>query len=150
MIMASDISFKWLLDTNVVSELSRLTPDDGVNAWLSSNIKFSVLSAVSVGELEYGVQRMQEGAKKRFLQSWLDNMITEFGARIWSVDMPTWREYGRLKRELEVLGRRQDDMDILIASTAITYGLTLVTRNTQHFEDTGCALINPWLETQAD
>jgi toxin FitB len=145
--MASDTAFKWLLDTNVISELSRLAPHENVDDWLAENIKHSVLSAVSIGELEYGVQRMQAGAKKRFLQSWLDNMILEFGARIWSVDMPTWREYGRLKRELELLGRRQDDMDILIASAAITHGLTLVTRNTQHFGDTGCKLLNPWQES---
>jgi toxin FitB len=142
--MASQSTFKWLLDTNVISELSRLSPHESVGDWLAENIKHSVLSAVSICELEYGVQRMQAGAKKRFLQSWLDSMILEFGARIWSVDMPTWREYGRLKRELELQGRRQDDMDILIASAAITHGLTLVTRNTQHFEDTGCQLFNPW------
>lgn len=146
--MASQPTFKWLLDTNVISELSRHAPDESVDDWLTENIKHSVLSAVSVGELEYGVQRMQEGAKKRFLQRWLDNVILEFGARIWSVDLPTWREYGRLKRELELQGRRQDDMDILIASAAITHGLTLVTRNTQHFADTGCGLLNPWSKAQ--
>lgn len=146
--MAADTTFKWLLDTNVISELSRFAPDGSVDDWLAANIKHAVLSAVSIGELEYGVQKMQAGAKKRFLQSWLDNMILEFGARIWSVDMPTWREYGRLKRELELKGRRQDDMDILIASAAITHDLTLVTRNTQHFADTGCRLLNPWSNAQ--
>jgi toxin FitB len=145
--MAADTTFKWLLDTNVISELSRLAPDESVDEWLATNIKHAVLSAVSIGELEYGVQKMQSGAKKRSLQNWLNNMILEFGARIWSVDMPTWREYGRLKRELELLGRRQDDMDILIASAAITHDLTLVTRNTQHFADTGCNLLNPWQES---
>jgi toxin FitB len=145
--MALDTSYKWLLDTNAISELSRLAPHAGVNSWLAANIKQCVLSGVSMGELECGVQRMPLSVKKRFMQSWLDNMVSEFGARILSVDMPTWREYGRLKRELELLGRRQDDMDILIASTAITHGLTLVTRNTQHFEDAGCELLNPWTET---
>ncbi len=144
MSMALDTNFKWLLDTNVISELSRLAPHEGVYSWLTANLKQCVLSGVSVGELEYGVQRMPLGVKKRFMQSWLDNTVGEFGARILSVDMPTWREYGRLKRELELLGRRQDDMDILIASAAITHGLTLVTRNIQHFEDTGCELFNPW------
>jgi toxin FitB len=142
--MASGTFFKWLLDTNVISELSRHSPHPSVNDWLANNIQHSVLSAVSIGELEYGVQKMPAGAKKRLLQRWLDSMIVDFGTRIWSVDMPTWREYGHLKRELELLGRRQDDMDILIASAAITHGLTLVTRNTKHFEDTGCQLINPW------
>lgn len=146
--MASETTFQWLLDTNVVSELSRHAPEERVVDWLTENIPSAVLSAVSVGELEYGVQRMPAGAKKRFLQNWLDHLIAEFGERIWPVDLPTWREYGRLKRELELFGRRQDDMDILIASTAITHRLTLVTRNTQHFSDTGCKLFNPWIKAQ--
>ena len=48
------------------------------------------------------------------------------------------------KAYLEVMGGRQEDLDILIAATASAHGLTLVTRNTRHFIDTGVPLINPW------
>ena len=48
------------------------------------------------------------------------------------------------KAYLEVMGRRQEDLDILIAATASARSLTLVTRNTRHFIDTGVPLINPW------
>jgi toxin FitB len=143
---ATNFEAKWLLDTNVLSETSRQQPNPLVNAWLDTHFDHSVLSGVSIGELEYGVQRMPSGARKRGLQSWLDNLVLRFDARIWSVDTPVWREHGRLKRDLEQLGRPQEDFDLLIAATALTHGLTLVTRNTKHFQDTGCQLFNPWRE----
>jgi toxin FitB len=135
---------KWLLDTNVLSEATRRWPDLRVGAWLDAHFDESVLSGVSVGEMEYGLQRMQSGVKKRTLQNWLDNLTLKFEARILPVGTPIWREHGRLKRELEVIGRPQEDFDLLIAATALTHNLTLVTRNVKHFQDTGCELLNPW------
>jgi toxin FitB len=141
---------KWLLDTNVLSETMRSKPDLRVDAWLDAHFDDSVLSGVSIGEIEYGLQRMQPGVKKRSLQSWLDNLILKFEARILPADTPIWREHGRLKRELEVLGRPQEDFDLLIAATALTHKLILVTRNVKHFQDTSCQLFNPWSEMPAD
>jgi toxin FitB len=134
----------WLLDTNVASETVRPLPDSGVVDWLRQHIDECAMSGVSVGEIEYGLHRMPAGAKKKHLQTWFDQMSEQMGDRIVGTSVEVWREFGRMRHALKSLGRSQADMDILIAATALTHGLTLVTRNTKHFEDTGCQLFNPW------
>ncbi len=142
--MARDSSFQWLIDTCVASEIPKPSPDAKVISWLEENSASCALSAVSVGEIEYVLLRLQPGARRLRLQSWFDDLCEKFGSGILASDLIVWREFARLKRELELLGRPQSDMDVLIAATAITHRLTLVTRNTKHFEDTGCEIFNPW------
>jgi toxin FitB len=135
---------RYLLDTCVVSETPKPAPERHVIRWLEQNKKSCLLSAVSMGEIEYGLHRMPPGARRLKLLAWFEELCKQFGAGILPCDLAVWREFARLKRELELLGRPQDEFDLLIAATALTHGLTLVTRNTKHFEDTGCQLINPW------
>lgn len=67
-----------------------------------------------------------------------------FKARTLLTSEEVWVAWGRLKFEAEHLGRPQEDLDLLIAAVARVYQLTLVTRNTKHFLDTGVELLNPW------
>lgn len=136
----------WLLDTCVASEIPKPAPNASVIEWLEIHRAECAFSAVSIGEIEYGLLRMPSGARRLRLLHWFDNLCKEFAPGIFPCDLLVWREYARLKSELENLGRPQDDMDLLIAATALAHGLTLVTRNTKHFEDTGCDLFNPWLD----
>ncbi len=140
----------WLLDTNIASETTRPQPNPAVVKWLMKNIDECVMCGVSVGEIEYGLHRMPSGAKRNQLQAWFDDLSQQMADRILGTSVEVWREFGRMRHALQSLGRPQADMDILIAATALTHRLTLVTRNTKHFEDTGCELFNPWLETPAD
>ncbi len=137
----------WLLDTNVASETVRPQPNHGVIQWLTRHIDDCMLCGVSVGEIEYGLTRMPIGAKKRQLHHWFDDLSKQMADRILGTSVEVWREFGRMRHELQSLGRPQADMDILIAATALTHRLTLVTRNTKHFADTGCDLFNPWDES---
>jgi toxin FitB len=137
---------RWLLDTNVVSEIAREQPSAQVVQWLQENIDRCVLCGVSVGEIEFGLQRLPQGKKRQKLQMWFDQIRVAMAERMVGTSVEAWQAYGRMRNELLRLGRPQADMDILIAATALTHRLTLVTRNTKHFEDTGCELLNPWEE----
>jgi hypothetical protein len=135
----------YLLDTNVVSELRKAARADAtVRAWAQSASANSFwLSAITVLELEIGVLRVErrDAAQGALLRHWLENwVLVRFGERILGVDV----EIARRGAQLHVPDPRPE-RDALIAATALTHGLTMVTRNVGDFEPMGVALINPWL-----
>ena len=134
----------WLLDTCVVSELFRKRPEPAVVSWLEAHRGQCALSLVSVGEIQYGIERLPHGRNRNALQHWFDGVCTQFSARTLGLDEVVWRNFGRLKASLEVIGKKQDDMDLLLAASAHVHRLILVTRNVRHFADTGITLLNPW------
>ena len=107
----------------------------------------SSLSAVTVGEIQFGIERMALGPKRNRLQLWFDQLCRDFEERILVTDETVWRTWSRLRVSCQVIGRPQADLDLLIAATAATHQLPLVTRNTRHFEDTGIRLVNPWADS---
>lgn len=137
---------KWLLDTCVVSELTRKAPDVLVQKWLAQHAADAVLSMVTLGEVQYGIERLPVGRMRNSLQLWFDGLNDQFAARILATDEPVWRTFGRLKASVEAIGKPQEDLDLLISAVATVNRLTLVTRNTKHFLDTGIPTFNPWLQ----
>lgn len=135
---------RWLLDTCVLSEPLRPSPDEGVAAWLHRHAEEAAVAAVSFGEIQYGLACLPQGAKRNRIQAWATQLAQQFEGHILRTDEATWRAFGELKASLRAIGRMQDALDIVIAATALTHGLTLITRNTRHFEDTGIPLVNPW------
>ncbi|MBG9387288.1 type II toxin-antitoxin system VapC family toxin [Caenimonas aquaedulcis] len=135
---------RWLLDTCVVSELAKPVPDARLREWLSAHVNGCRLAAVTLGEIAFGIESLPHGARRNGLQRWAGELQQRFSSRTLVTDEPVWTTFGRLKASLRMIGRPQDDLDILMAATATVHGLGLVTRNTRHFSDTGVALINPW------
>lgn len=131
----------FLLDTNVVSETRRLKPHGAVLAWLRATPDESLhLSAVTLGELQAGVEniREQDPARAIEIESWLDQIAESYN--ILSMDGRIFRCWARLtsccaNAPLE---------DAMIAATATVYNLTVVTRNTRDFTPFGVALLNPF------
>jgi hypothetical protein len=139
----------FLLDTNVISELRKATRADAlVRAWAEKSPANSFwLSAITVLELEIGVLRVErrDAAQGALLRQWLvDLVLVRFGERILGVDV----EIVRRAAQLHVPDPRPE-RDALIAATALTHGLTVVTRNVGDFEPMGVTLINPWLAPDA-
>lgn len=135
----------YLLDTNVISELRKAARADVfVRTWAEKTPANSFwLSAITVLELEIGVLRVErrDAAQGALLRQWLENwVLVRFGGRILGVDL----EIARRGAQLHVPDPRPE-RDALIAATALTLGLTVVTRNVGDFEPMGVALINPWL-----
>jgi predicted nucleic acid-binding protein len=112
--------------------------------WLSQHAAESAMTVVSLGELQYGIERLAAGRQRNALQLWFDGLSAQYAQRILPTDEAVWRTFGRLKASVETIGRPQEDLDLLIAATAAVNQLTLVTRNIRHFEDSGVRTLNPW------
>jgi len=131
----------FLLDTNIVSELRKRKPHQGVVAWIEAAPEESLfVSAVTVGEIQAGIEitRQQDANKAKEIEVWLDTVAHSFG--VLAVDAAIFRRWAQL------MHRRADHHleDALIAATALVRGLTVVTRNVDDFEPFGVALINPF------
>ena len=135
---------QWLLDTCVVSELTRKTPSVSVVEWLKQHGAQAVLTVVTIGEIQYGIERLPASRGRNALQLWFEGLCSQYTERTLPTDEAVWRTYGRLKASVEAIGRPQEDLDLLIAATAAVHRLTVVTRNTKHFDESGVKTFNPW------
>ncbi|MHB2020975.1 MAG: PIN domain-containing protein [Candidatus Xenobia bacterium] len=137
---------RYLLDTCVVSETIRPRPSPRVTAWLDAQDELTLfLSVVVIGELHKGVGKLPASARRRHLQAWIDgNLTTRFAGRVLTVDQAVAARWGTLCGEAERAGQKLPVLDAMLAATALEHGMTLVTRNLDHFQRTGVLLIDPW------
>ncbi len=132
----------YLLDTNVLSALRRPDRHPGPKLWLQTQRASDIyLSVVTLGELERGIARQVplNPDFARDLAQWSERILAWFSDRILPVDAATARRWGRLSASVG-----NQDVDLLIAATALEHGLTVVTRNTRHFEPTGVKAVDPF------
>lgn len=132
----------FLLDTDVLSALRRRERNPAVARWLEAQRTTDLyLSVVTVGEIERGIvrQRKRDQSFSEELARWLDRVLAWYGNRVLGIDIPTALRWGQVSGALG-----HDSADLLIAATALEHGLTVVTRNTRHFEPTGVAILNPF------
>jgi len=136
----------WLLDTNLISEPRRKTPDAKVVAWIRAQLLDDCfLSVVTVGEIEQGAAHSADEVQAAKLPSWLEEeVLVQFRGRILTLDEPVMRAWGRLSGGAMRRGRPVPVIDGLLAATAQVHGLTLVTRNTSDFARLSLKLLNPW------
>lgn len=132
----------YLLDTNVISETRKTRADRGVMSFLSAADSATLfLSVLTLGELRKGVEakrRIDPVAADR-LGAWVAGIETTFADRALPIDAAAARRWGELSA-----GRNLPVIDTLIAATAASHGLTLVTRNTRDVASTGVPVVDPW------
>ena len=134
-----------LLDTNVISEPEQARPDPNVLAWIVSQAESTLfLSAVTIGELRRGIERLDSGAKKVRLQNWFEELRLKFYGRILPLTEETFSIWGRMFAAQEVKGKVRPILDSLLEATAIEHDLILVTRNVRNFQDSSVSIFNPW------
>ena len=133
----------YLVDTNVLSELRRKTPNPQVVAWIQQRRPDSLyLSVLTLGELRKGIEMLADGDKRLQLQDWLENDLPAFfSGRVLVIDEAVTHRWGRLQA---AMGRPIPAVDSLLAAQALQAGLKLVTRNVKDFAFPGLEVINPW------
>lgn len=133
----------YLIDTNVISELTRKRPSQRVVDWLDEAPADRIhVSVLTLGELRKGVAALPAGAQRDRIGAWLDvDLPAWFEDRVLSIDGDVADVWGRM---LAQTGRPVGAVDSLIAATALRHGLRVVTRNTAAFRFPGLAVENPW------
>ena len=133
----------YLIDTNVVSELTKAAPDPGVIAFLSERDDLW-LSSVVLHELEFGLRSLPQGRRRDDLQQVLSDFIAEFEDRILPLERSEAVWAARLRAEAHLAGRVLHLGDALIAGTAKAHELSVATRNIRDFGGLDVNVINPW------
>jgi predicted nucleic acid-binding protein len=132
---------KYLLDTNIISELRKPKPHGGVVAWINGLQEEQLfLSVVTLGELQASIERTRRQApeKARAIELWVDQLAESF--QILPMDTRCFREWARLME-----GKSKQVLeDAMIAATARVYALTVVTRNERDFAPLGVSIYNPF------
>ena len=126
----------------LISEPRKRIVDRGAMRWLEEVDRTQTyISAISLGEIAAGIEKKRNAAPdfSRRLDDWFADMRAFYASRTLSITVEVALRWGSLYTRL---GRR--DMDLLIAATALEHDLTVVTRNTRHFEPTGTKLVNPY------
>jgi toxin FitB len=136
----------FLVDTNVLSELTRPKSDPQVEKWLNNaNDEQLFLSVISLGEILKGITILPEGKRRHQLQQWVAETLRPwFDGRILPVSERIAERWGILAGECQLKGRGLTIADGLIAATALEHDFTVVTRNVRDFADLGIGVFNPW------
>ena len=136
----------WLLDTNVLSELRRARPNPNVLAFFARHpIGDFFVSVVSIAEIRFGIEASPDAAKRIILSGWLDQQVRPmFGGRVLAIDEEILLRWRQLVEDGRKAGHTFSQPDLLIASTALTHGLTIATRDQGDFSKTGAKLLDPW------
>jgi predicted nucleic acid-binding protein len=132
----------FLLDTNVVSEIRKQTPDAGIASWFASVPADRLfLSVLVVGEIRHGIERLarRDPAQAEIYERWLSQLVGGYGDRVIPITERIAQTWGRLNVPDPV-----PVVDGLMAATALVNDWTLVTRNVNDVRSIGVRLLNPF------
>ena len=138
----------YLLDTCLLSELRKPKPNHGVTDWvLASDENRLFISVLTLGEIQKGISKLVTGSRKNAFQHWLEkDLIQRFADRIVNLDLDAALEWGILGATGDLIGKPTPGVDSLLAVTAMTKNLVLVTRNEKDFTNLPVKILNPWIE----
>ncbi len=133
----------YLLDTNVISELTRAVPHPRVVGFLNEHNDLW-LSSVLLHELEYGMQLLPHGRRRDVLRTMQLNIVSAFDSYVLPLDRPAAESAAELRAQARRSGRAVDVGDALIAGIARANGLTIATRNVTDYLAMDVEVTNPW------
>ena len=137
----------WLLDTNIISETRRLTPEPRVLSFIADHpLEDLYISAVSLVELRFGIELLSQDYNRRDeLNDWISYEIRPmFDRRVLPITEEVMLRWRVLVHEGRKTGHTYSQPDLIIAATALHHGLTLVTRDRSDFDKAGVLVLNPW------
>jgi len=137
----------WLLDTNVLSELRKPKPEPKVLAFVASlQLDAMFVSSVTLAEIRFGIELIADAHRRATLSDWLGLKIRPmFEQRVLPVTEDVMFKWRLLVEDGRKSGHTFSQPDLIIAATALQYGLTVVTRDIGDYERAGVTLLNPWL-----
>jgi len=134
-----------VLDSNVLSEMTKTAPDTRVVQWLDAqDAKTLYLASHTVGEVLFGAYALPSGRRRNSLIETYEAMIADFADRVLPYTLAAARHWAEFQAEARLIGRPLSVADGIIAATAAGNGFAVATMNVSHFETTGVPLINPW------
>ena len=133
----------YLVDANVLSEGTKPAPDAKVIEWIRRNESEFAVNPIILGEIQFGILRLPNGRRRQRLQQWFQRGVMRIQCLPW--ELASGLRWARLLADLRIAGQTMSIKDSLIAATALTYDLTLITRNTKDFEKARVRVINPFL-----
>jgi predicted nucleic acid-binding protein len=138
----------WLLDTNVLSELRRPKPERKVLAFIASQpVEQLYVSAVTLAEIRYGIERLDDAGRRLELNDWLQHKVRPmFEERVLAVTEDVMLKWRVLLEEGRKAGHTFPQPDLIIAATALHHGLTIVTRDRSDYERARVPVFNPWTD----
>ncbi len=141
---------RYLLDTNVISELVKPLPHENVWEWVNALPDEQLfISSITIGELQRGIELLPPSKRRSDYEHWLqEQILTQYADRIIAVDTMVMLQWGTLMAQTAAIGRSLPVFDSLLAATALTHNMHLVTRNAQDFADTGIQIVNPWQDAE--
>jgi len=134
-----------VLDTNVVSELMKASPDPTVWQWLRGNLGEELCTtAITVAEIHDGIERMPTGRRRKQVREAADQPFAFVEAEVLSFTAEAAMAYSVVMRDRRRAGLPIEPLDAQIAAICLAESAALATRNTQDFARTGVELLNPW------
>ena len=137
----------WLLDTNVISELRRPRPNARVRAFVAGQpLEELFVSTVTFAEIRYGIEMVSDPIRRAELNDWLVHRVRPmFDQRALEISEDVMFKWRLLVEDGRKAGHTFSQPDLIIAATALHYGLTIVTRDTGDYKLARVALVNPWV-----
>lgn len=134
---------KCLLDTNIISEVARTQPSPNVLKWLKDIPSDSLfISVLTIGEIRKGIEKLDDETRKNRLNLWLEQDIPKwFNGGILPIDQEIAERWGYITATTK---STLSAIDSLLAATALTHNLKMVTRNVKDFDVPGLEVINPF------
>jgi predicted nucleic acid-binding protein len=134
-----------VLDTNVISEVTKPAPAAAVLAWLNDQPAETLyLSSVTLAEMSFGIATLPAGKRKNLLAQAFDKWIDLFAGRLLSFDEDAARRYAELALAARQNGRGLPLPDGYIAAIAASHGFIVASRDTSPFAACGVEVIDPW------
>ena len=136
-----------LLDTCVVSELTKPKPNPELARWFASeHAEDLYLSAITIGGIRRGAAQLAPGRRRAALTAWTDRLSHSFAGRILPVDEAVAARWAEIAARAGRSGKPKPLADGLIAATALHHDLIVATRNVGDFEPFGVLIFNPWAD----
>ena len=134
-----------VVDTNVLSELMRSSPDPRVVAWIMGvQPGEAATTAITMAEIDLGLQRLPRGKRRARLEEIFQLLLSDIARELLPFDGEAASHYARISQSRDAADRPIDQRDCMIAAICALRAATLVSRNQRNLEGTGIAIVNPW------